>query len=156
MIQRMLAIWSLVPLPFVNPAWTIWKFMAHILLKPGLENFEHYFTHVTHVTWVQLCSNLSILWHCLSLRLEWKLELTSLAQYHDDHPETFQTDSIPKAIPQNLHRISRVTRSLLIKLPHMLLPFNMYGICVIWKYSLQLKILCATWGCQWAIFYSQI
>ena len=21
----------------------IWKFMAHILLKPGLENFEHYF-----------------------------------------------------------------------------------------------------------------
>ena len=24
----------------------IWKFMAHILLKPGLENFEHYFTSV--------------------------------------------------------------------------------------------------------------
>ena len=23
---------------------TIWKFMVHILLKPGLENFEHYFT----------------------------------------------------------------------------------------------------------------
>ena len=23
---------------------TILKFMAHILLKPGLENFEHYFT----------------------------------------------------------------------------------------------------------------
>ena len=22
----------------------IWKFMVHILLKPGLENFEHYFT----------------------------------------------------------------------------------------------------------------
>ena len=22
----------------------IWKFMDHILLKPGLENFEHYFT----------------------------------------------------------------------------------------------------------------
>ena len=21
-----------------------WKFMVHILLKPGLENFEHYFT----------------------------------------------------------------------------------------------------------------
>ena len=21
----------------------IWKFMAHLLLKPGLENFEHYF-----------------------------------------------------------------------------------------------------------------
>ena len=24
----------------------IWKFMVHILLKPGLENFEHYFTSV--------------------------------------------------------------------------------------------------------------
>ena len=22
----------------------IWKFMVHLLLKPGLENFEHYFT----------------------------------------------------------------------------------------------------------------
>ena len=27
-------------LPFLN----IWKFVAHVLLKPGLENFEHYFT----------------------------------------------------------------------------------------------------------------
>ena len=24
----------------------IWKFMVHIVLKPGLENFEHYFTSV--------------------------------------------------------------------------------------------------------------
>ena len=24
----------------------IWKFMVHLLLKPGLENFEHYFTSV--------------------------------------------------------------------------------------------------------------
>ena len=24
----------------------MWKFMVHILLKPGLENFEHYFTSV--------------------------------------------------------------------------------------------------------------
>ena len=21
----------------------VWKFMVHVLLKPGLENFEHYF-----------------------------------------------------------------------------------------------------------------
>ena len=35
-------IWSLVPLPFQNSAW-ISKFSVHILLKPGLENFEHYF-----------------------------------------------------------------------------------------------------------------
>ena len=24
----------------------IWKFTVHVLLKPGLENFEHYFTRV--------------------------------------------------------------------------------------------------------------
>ena len=24
----------------------IWKFTGHVLLKPGLENFEHYFTSV--------------------------------------------------------------------------------------------------------------
>ena len=24
----------------------IWKFMVHVLLKPGLENFDHYFTSV--------------------------------------------------------------------------------------------------------------
>ena len=24
----------------------IWKFAVHVLLKPGLENFEHYFTSV--------------------------------------------------------------------------------------------------------------
>ena len=30
-----------------------------------------------HVRWVQMCSSLSILWHCLSLGLEWKLTLSS-------------------------------------------------------------------------------
>ena len=44
MIQRMLAIWSLVPLPLQNPACTSGSSSVHILLKPGLENFEHYFT----------------------------------------------------------------------------------------------------------------
>ena len=24
----------------------IWKFMVHVLLKPGLENFEHYFASI--------------------------------------------------------------------------------------------------------------
>ena len=30
--------------PFFKTGLSIWKFMVHILLKPGLENFEHYFT----------------------------------------------------------------------------------------------------------------
>ena len=28
---------------FTKSSLNIWKFMIHILLKPGLENFEHYF-----------------------------------------------------------------------------------------------------------------
>ena len=31
---------------FSKTSLTIWKFMVHVLLKPGLENFEHYFTSV--------------------------------------------------------------------------------------------------------------
>ena len=29
---------------FSKTSLNIWKFMVYILLKPGLENFEHYFT----------------------------------------------------------------------------------------------------------------
>ena len=29
---------------FSKSSLNIWNFTAHILLKPGLENFEHYFT----------------------------------------------------------------------------------------------------------------
>ena len=29
---------------FSKTSLNIWKFMVHILLKPGLESFEHYFT----------------------------------------------------------------------------------------------------------------
>ena len=59
MIQQMLAIWSLVPLPFLffffffavasafsKSSLNIWKFTIYVLLKPGLENFEHYFGSV--------------------------------------------------------------------------------------------------------------
>ena len=31
---------------FSKGSLNIWKFMVHILLKPGLENFEHYFASV--------------------------------------------------------------------------------------------------------------
>ena len=41
MIQQMLAILSLVPLPFLNPDCTS-RQSVHILLKPSLKEFEHY------------------------------------------------------------------------------------------------------------------
>ena len=31
---------------FLKTSLNVWKFMAHAMLKPGLENFEHYFTSV--------------------------------------------------------------------------------------------------------------
>ena len=31
---------------FSKSSLNIWKFMVHALLKPGLENFEHYFASV--------------------------------------------------------------------------------------------------------------
>ena len=48
--------------------------MAHIPLKPGLENFEHYFVSLWDK---QLCGSLNILWYCFSLGLEWKLPFYS-------------------------------------------------------------------------------
>ena len=56
---------------FSQSSLNIWKFVVHILLNPGLQNFKHYFTSV----WDEYnCGgSLSILWHCLSLGLEWKL-----------------------------------------------------------------------------------
>ena len=51
---------------FSKSSLNIWKFMVHVLLKPGLENFEHYFECNWWVRWVQLCGSLSVLWHCLS------------------------------------------------------------------------------------------
>ena len=47
---------------FSKTSLNIWKFTVHLLLNPGLENFEHYFASV--------CSSLCIVWHCLSLGLE--------------------------------------------------------------------------------------
>ena len=116
---------------FSKSSLNIWKFTVHILLKPGLGNFKHYFASVWDecncaVVWAFFfffffkflfiylsalglsCSmwdlaprpgiepgppalgaqgpshwttrelpSLSILWHCLSLGLEWKLTFSS-------------------------------------------------------------------------------
>jgi len=55
---------------FFKCSLNIWKFSFHVPLKPGLENFEQYFASTTvGVVWT--------LWHCPSLRLEWKLTFSS-------------------------------------------------------------------------------
>ena len=60
---------------FSKSSLNIWKFMVHILLHPGLVNFEHYFTSMGDEC---ICNSLRILWHCLSLGLEWKLTFFKL------------------------------------------------------------------------------
>ena len=59
----------------------IWKFMAHILLKPSLENFEHFFTSM----WDEC--NCVVVWTFFgidfSLGLEWKLTFSSLVATAD-------------------------------------------------------------------------
>ena len=71
----MLALWSLVPLLFLNPAWTsgspqfmyCWSFARRIFS----------ITFLVCKMNAKLCSSLSILWHCFSLGLEWKLTFSS-------------------------------------------------------------------------------
>ena len=50
---------------FSKSSLIIWKFSIHVLLKPGLENFEHFFASV----WDE--NNCAVFEH--SLGLEWKL-----------------------------------------------------------------------------------
>ena len=40
----------------------IWKFMVHILLKPSLENFEHYFASVCNCAVIWISFGIAFLW----------------------------------------------------------------------------------------------
>ena len=65
MIQRMFPTWSLLPLAFSKSNLNIWKFTVHILLKPGLENFEHYFTSM----WDEY--NCAVVWAFFGIAFLW-------------------------------------------------------------------------------------
>ena len=52
---------------FSKTSLNIWKFIVHVLLKPGLENLR---IILLACEMSAMCSSLSILWHCLSLGLE--------------------------------------------------------------------------------------
>ena len=44
----------------------IWKFTVHVLLKPGLENFEHYVTSI----WDEC--NCMVVWACFGIAFLWE------------------------------------------------------------------------------------
>ena len=50
---------------FSKTSWNIWKFMVYILLKPGLENFEHYFTSM----WDEC--NCAVVWAFFDIAFLW-------------------------------------------------------------------------------------
>ena len=50
---------------FSKSSLNIWKFMVHVLLKPGLENFEHYFAS----TWDEC--NCVVVWTFFGIAFLW-------------------------------------------------------------------------------------
>ena len=60
------AIWSLVSLHFLKTSLNIRKFTVHVLLKPGLENFEHYFTSI----WDEC--NCAVVWAYFGIAFLWE------------------------------------------------------------------------------------
>ena len=50
---------------FSKTSLNIWKFMVHVLLKPGLENFEHYFARV----WDE--GNCAVVWAFFGIAFLW-------------------------------------------------------------------------------------
>ena len=74
---------------FSKSSLNIWKFTVHILLKPGLENFEHYFANVWDecncvVVWAFFGIAFlwdwnenwpfQVLWHCWVFQISWHIE----------------------------------------------------------------------------------
>ena len=73
-ILWVLAIWSMVPVPFIKLAWTPGSSWFTYCWSLAWRILSNYFASMR---WVQFCSSLNSLWHCLSLELEWKLTFSS-------------------------------------------------------------------------------
>ena len=50
---------------FSKTSWNIWKFLVHVLLKPGLENFEHYYASM----WNEY--NCAVVWAFFGIAFLW-------------------------------------------------------------------------------------
>ena len=75
MMQRVLPIWSLVPLQFLNPAWTSGSSRFTYWLKPTLENFQHYFANV----WNEC--NCAVVWTFFGTTIPWDWNENWLLQF---------------------------------------------------------------------------
>ena len=74
-IQWMLALWSLVPLPFSKASLNLWMLSVHVLSKPSLEDFEHYLASL----WNEC--NCCSLWFFQTIRFRTGSALKSLSNW---------------------------------------------------------------------------
>ena len=86
--------WLTVFSAFSKSNLNIWKFMIHVLLKPSLENFEHYFASV----WNEC--NCAVVWTFFGIPLLWDWNETLLC---NRSPELFHLAKL------NLHTPSAKT-----------------------------------------------
>ena len=73
---------------FAKTSLNIWKFMVHVLLKPGLENFVHYFTSNCAVVWTFFGiaflwdwnenRPFPVMWPCWVFQIFWHIEYKTL------------------------------------------------------------------------------
>ena len=93
MIQQMLAIWSLVPLPFLNPAWTsesscftycwrlAWKILSITLLACEMNPIVWYFEHTLVLPFFGIGMKFDLFQscgHCWVFQICWHIECSTL------------------------------------------------------------------------------
>ena len=80
---------------FSKTSLNIWKFTVHVLLKPGLENFEHYFTSM----WDEC--NCAVVWAFFGIAFKYASKFGKLSSGHRTGKGQFSFQSQRKAIPKN-------------------------------------------------------
>ena len=74
---------------FSKTSLNIWMFMVHVLLKPGLENFEHYFTSM----WDEC--------NCAAVQFSGSFVSNSLRPHESQHTRPSCPSSTPRVYPNS-------------------------------------------------------
>ena len=127
---------SLVPLPFLKPAWTSGIHLVHVLLKPGLENFEHYFT--------SMCDecNCAVVWALFGIAFLW--------DWNENwpFPVLWPLLSFPNLLAywvQQFHSIIFQDLKLCLRTPETPLGSKCRSIFIGWQYNLkEWEVFCLT------------
>ena len=87
---------------FSKTSLNIWKFTVHVFLKPGLENFEHYFTSVWdegHCAVVWAFFGIAFLWDCQSCGHCWVFQICWHIEYSTFTASSFRIWNSSPGIP---------------------------------------------------------